>query len=137
MNGKTVEPDSRQAKENLVNWTGKDQELYIVQEDDLPIGFLHIGYRGGNVAWIEDVFVEEAYRGKGVGTQAITEAEKIIQEKPGYTAVCMDVSPKNSAVLDLYRKLGYDTLSIVTVRKEFGENHCTDAVDFLGDRFKI
>ncbi len=137
LNGKTGRPDDRQAKENLAAWTGKDHELYIIQEDDMPIGFLHIGYRGGNVAWIEDVFVAEDYRGKGVGTQAITEAEKIIRGKPGYTAVCMDVAPRNSSALHLYRELGYDTLSIVTVRKEFEENPSDDMVDFLGHRFII
>lgn len=58
---------------------------------------------------------------------------KIIRGKPGYTAVCMDVAPRNSSALHLYRELGYDTLSIVTVRKEFEENPSDDMVDFLCD----
>ncbi len=137
LNGKTGMPEKNQAEENLALWMGKEHELYIIQKACLPIGFLHIRYKGGNVAWIEDVFVEEAYRGKGIGSQAISEAEQIVKEKDGYTAVCMDVVPRNVEALNLYQKLGYDTLSLITVRKELWENHRTDTADVLGYKFRV
>lgn len=79
----------------------------------------------------------EMCRGKGTGSRAIAEAEQIIKEKNGYAAVCMDVVPKNVAALNLYQKLGYDTLSLITLRKEFGENHRKEKTDFLGYKFNV
>lgn len=137
LNEKDGVPEHKQAKENLALWTSNEHELYIISENNLPIGFLHIWYKGGNVAWIEDVFVEQAYRGKGAGSIAISQAERIIKEKDGYTSVCIDVVPRNLAAIELYQKLGYDTLSMITVRKELGENYRTDTTDFLGYKFRI
>ena len=137
LNGKTENPEYIQAKENIAMWTSKSHELYIIEDIDNPVGFIHIWYKGGNVAWIEDVFVDEAYRGKGIGSQAINAAEEIIRQKDGYSAVCIDVVPKNTNALNLYQRLGYDTLSMITVRKEFSDNYREDIADVLGYKFKI
>ena len=57
--------------QNLNNWLSEDNELYMIMCEDDVIGFLRIGYRGGNVAWLEDIFVDEEYRNKGVATESI------------------------------------------------------------------
>lgn len=137
INGQTNTPELTQTKENIEIWTSEKHELYIIESANAPVGFIHIWYKGGNVAWIEDVFVDEAYRGQGIGSQAINSAEEIIKQKSGYTAVCMDVVPRNKAALATYHKLGYDTLSLITVRKELGENQRNDTTDILGHTFKI
>ena len=49
----------------------------------------------------------------------------------------MDVVPRNTEALNLYQKLEYDTLSLITVRKELGENHRTDTADVFGYKFRI
>ncbi len=136
INGQANSLELTQAKENIEMWTSEKHELYIIESHNTPVGFIHIWYKGGNVAWIEDVFVDEAYRGKGIGSQAIT-AEEIIKQKQGYTAVCMDVVPRNKNALATYHKLGYDTLSLITVRKQFGEKYRGQTADFLGYKFKI
>lgn len=137
LNGEAEVPEIKQAKENIEMWTSEKHELYIINRDSTPVGFIHIWYKGGNVAWIEDVFVDEAYRGRGIGGQAISSAENIIKRKSGYTAVCMDIVPKNTNALAAYHKLGYDTLSLITVRKELGENRREDMADILGYTFRI
>lgn len=137
INGQVDSPESTQAKENIKIWTSEKHELYIIESDNTAVGFIHIWYKGGNVAWIEDVFIDEEYRGKGIGSQAINSAEEIIKQQPGYTAVCMDVVPRNKNALATYYKLGYDTLSLITVRKELGENHREEKADVLGHNFKI
>lgn len=137
LNNKPGVLPQNQAMENLELWTDKEHELYVILEACSPVGFLHISYKGGNVAWIEDVFVEEKHRGKGTGSRAITEAEQIIKKKGNYTAVCMDVVPQNISALSLYHKIGYDTISAITVRKELGENNRTDTTNVLGYNFKI
>ena len=66
------------AAETLGDWLLPPSKLYMITNDSQIVGFLRLSYRGANVAWIEDIFVDQPYR----------------------------------------LKLGYDNLSIVTVRKE-------------------
>lgn len=100
------------------------------------VGFLHIGFRGGNVAYIEDIYVDENCRNKGIATEAIRVAEDIIKTHKGYTSVCFEMIPRNNEALRLYHKLGYDSLSIITVRKELYENNRDKIEKFMGLDFK-
>jgi len=124
------------AKENIELWTGTDHELKVILFNNAFAGFVHIGYRGSNVAWIEDIYVDDKFRNKGIGTRAINLAEEIIKSKHGYTAICMDVVPRNINALNLYRSLGYDTLSMITVRKELYENNKDKTMYLLGIEFR-
>ncbi len=136
--GIAKEIDYKTAEENLKNWITGDSELYIILLQNISVGFLRIGYRGNNVAWIEDIFVDEEYRNQGIATESIRQAEKIIAQNPKYTAICFDVVPKNKVALRLYYKLGYDKLSIITVRKELnGDNKGAVCERILGYDFKI
>ena len=137
LGGRAESPEYTQAKENIIMWTASGHELYMIEDSGITVGFIHIWYKGGNVAWIEDVFVDEAYRGKGTGSRAINAAEEIIRKKSGYSAVCIDVVPKNTNALSVYHRLGYDTLGMITVRKELGDNYREDTADVLGYKFKI
>ena len=124
------------AEETLSEWTDIDNELYLINLDNNFVGFLHIGYRGENVAWIEDIFVDENMRRKGIATEAIKIAEYIFREKAGYTAICFDVAPRNNSALYLYHKLGYDSLSILTIRKELYGNKNDKIETIFGLEFK-
>lgn len=136
--GKVKAIDDKAAEENLKNWRTEGSELYIILLQDISVGFLRIGYRGSNVAWIEDIFVDEEYRNQGIATESIRQAEKIIAQNPQYTAVCLDVVPKNKAALHLYYKLGYDKLSIITVRKELKDSKSSTVCErILGYDFKL
>lgn len=125
------------AEQNLKEWILADNELYMIFYDKKMAGFLRIGFRGENVAWIEDVFVKEEYRNKGIATESILQAEEIIKEKQQYTAICFDVVPRNLQALKLYHKLGYDRLSMITVRKELEHKDSVGTQNILGMDFKI
>lgn len=130
-------PAIEQSLENIIQWTSEKHALYVILLEKRPVGFIHIWYKGDNVAWIEDLYVEEKHRRQGIGSFAIREAEKILSCNPKYTALCIDVVPQNKNAIDLYYELGYDSLSIITIRKELKENNRNDTVDFLGKKFKI
>lgn len=131
-----AEADLMQAAETVNAWLTPGNELYVILHDDIPAGFLRVGYRGSNVAWIEDVYVIPEMRGRGIASEAISLAEQIISAKPGYTAVCMDAVPRNDAAIRLYRRLGYDTISLITLRKPLNELPRDRSTDFLGHDFK-
>ncbi len=100
-----------EAEETLENWLNPLHELYMIKSEQFVVGFLHIWYRGGNVAWIEDIYVDKDYRNKCVATQAIHIAEEII-------------------------KSHYDNLSMITVRKELYESNRDKTEKFMGLDFK-
>lgn len=125
------------AMDTLNDWLKNDSDLYLIFSGQKMVGFLRIGYRGGNVAWIEDVFVDEEYRNRGIATKSIEEAEKIIKKRPQYTSVCLEVVPGNKAALSLYYKLGYNRLSLITVRKDFQQSNDGVKDNILGFEFQI
>ncbi len=130
------ETDYKQSEETLKNWLQPSNELYLIKLNQSIVGFLHIGYRGENVAWIEDVYVDRDYRNKGIATKAIFLAEEIIKSHEGFTSICFDVVPRNIAALKLYYKLGYDTLSMITIRKELYDNNREKTEKIMGLDFR-
>lgn len=128
----------REAENTLSTWLSDDHELYLIKYCDNVVGFLHLWYKGSNVAWIEDIYVDEKYRSKGIATSAIKKAENIVKQNPNYTAICIDVVPRNENALRLYYKLGFDIISILTLRKELQANNERSRVEnILGLPFKI
>lgn len=89
------------------------------------------------VMQLEDIFVQPALRGPGLATAAIEQAEEICRRTPGIEAVTLQAVTRNEAALRLCYKLGYDTLPLVTLRKEFGPNpHCR-RLRFRGPSFRF
>jgi len=126
----------RLTRETLREWRKKPNELYLIARGGADVGFLCLGFRGSNVAWINYLYVDEAFRRQGVATAAIAAAEGIVRSRKGYDALCMDVDPRNGNALRLYHSLGYDTLSILTVRKNFGGGAKEESTDILGFDFQ-
>ena len=122
--------DDAGAREVLADWTKEDHELYDILGDGVPVGFLHLNWRGATVCWIEDIFVEEGLRGQGVASKAIGLAEEALQKR-GVEGICMDVIPDNIPALRLYHRLGYDRLSLVTVRKDM-QPFATERTERIG-----
>ena len=70
--------DMAAAADTLGGWLQPGHELRVIALCGESEEFLHIGYRGDNVAWIEDINVAPQYRGRGVATCAIAQAKQLI-----------------------------------------------------------
>lgn len=57
--------------------------------------------------WLEDLFVEEASRGDGVG-RALTEACVQQARRRGCARIQLDANEANGKAIDLYRDLGFE-----------------------------
>ena len=83
---------------------------FILSEDFASIGYLVIcfdyslEYRGKG-AWIDELFVEPAHRGKGIGTQLLDLAERASREL-GAKVLHLEVNHGNPAI-ELYRRRGF------------------------------
>jgi len=84
--------------------------IYLVREEAALIGYLVIcfdyslEYRGKG-AWIDELFVEAAHRGKGIGTQLLDLAEAASREHSA-KFLHLEVTHGNPA-LELYRRRGF------------------------------
>lgn len=84
--------------------------LLVATEDGEILGALTLvvfSIPTGIRAWIEDVVVDEAGRGKGVG-RALNEEALAIAEKRGATTVDLTSRPKREAANRLYKRLGFE-----------------------------
>lgn len=63
---------------------------------------------GGQCAWIEDIYIEPEYRGKGYGTGFL---EFVKQRYSGkITRIRLEAEPENAGAMAVYQKAGYDIL---------------------------
>lgn len=64
--------------------------------------------------WIEDLYLKEEYRGKGVGSSFFTYLEKQFPN----TIMRLEVEEENIRAVAVYRKNGYEELPYMEMKKE-------------------
>lgn len=88
--------------------TDKPSAIYLlmhnVEPDPIAIMRLEINEPA---AWIGSLFVQEEYRGKGVGTMLIHRAIELCHEM-GKKHVSLSVADKNEGAQRLYKSLGFE-----------------------------
>lgn len=118
-------------------WTGEGHKLYFITLGDKTVGLLHLGSRGGKADWLEDLFVLPEYQGQGIGSQAVRLAEGMVRQYS--QSMYIEAAARNERAIRLYRRLGYDCLNTVTIRKDF-PGYRYDVVreeQVYGERFEI
>ena len=111
------EQTEAESRADLIAWTAEGHRLYLITKDLQPVGFVHLGSRGGACDWLEDLFVLPAYQNRGIGTEAIRLAEAIVRT---YSAsLYIEAAARNCRAIALYHRLGYQCLNTVTIRKDF------------------
>ena len=61
---------------------------------------------GGECIWIEDIFIEPEYRGRGIGTKFIQHVKKLYPAK----ILRLETEHDNDAALKIYKRLGFKEL---------------------------
>jgi ribosomal protein S18 acetylase RimI-like enzyme len=92
------------------------QLVFRIMADDEPAGWLWLeapGTGGGDplMAWVNNVEVDPAFRGRGYGRQAMVLAEQEVRER-GMTSLGLNVHGQNTVARALYDGLGYQTMSL-------------------------
>ena len=83
-----------------------------------PLWVLHIWAVGveKQTGWKNFLFCQNI-RETGFGSEAIHQLEEIVKQ---YSAsLYIEAAARNEAAIRLYRKLGYDCLNTITIRKDF------------------
>lgn len=125
-------PTEEEALEDLTAWTSEGHRFYFVEHLGEKIGFVHLGSRGAEIDWLEDLFILPAYQGRGIGRCVIGLVEEIV--KTYAESLYMEAAARNDRAIRLYHRIGYDCLNTVTLRKDFRpEEHETIREERLFD----
>ncbi|MCX6665026.1 MAG: GNAT family N-acetyltransferase [Euryarchaeota archaeon] len=85
-------------------------DIFVAEDDAKIIGYaLLINYWsnefGGNILYIDELFIQPAYRGKGIGTKIIN---YIIEQKINApVAIQLEVTKQNKKGIKFYKKFGF------------------------------
>lgn len=124
-----------QSKETLRYWR-EEGTVYNVFLDDEPVGFFYVRFGGQNVAWLEDIFILEQFRGNGIGKFAMQKLDELMLENK-VVAMFVDVIPRNTSAIKLYRECGFDHLNLIQLRKNYDKKlDKNEDIDLLGFNFK-
>jgi ribosomal protein S18 acetylase RimI-like enzyme len=91
------------------------QLIFRLMAGEEPAGWLwlEVPYSGGgdpHMAWVNDIEVDQACRGRGYGRQAMLLAEREARDH-GMTSICLNVHGRNTIARALYDSLGYEVMS--------------------------
>lgn len=106
-----------EALRDLQAWTAEKHSFFFILNDEERVGFLHLGSRGGPADWLETLFVLPAWQNRGIGSAAVRLAEEIVQSYSDFMHI--EAVARNEGAIRLYRRLGYDCLNSVIIRKDF------------------
>jgi ribosomal protein S18 acetylase RimI-like enzyme len=119
----------------LKEWQGTGI-VYSIFKDEITVGFFYVRFGGNNVAWLEDLYISEEFRGQGIGKKAMAMLDELMREKT-VTAMFVDVIPRNTSAIKLYRECGFDHLNMIQLRKNYDKRLDKDEdIDVLGFQFK-
>lgn len=107
-------PYDREAARSSLERLVDDHSLgraWVIRHGDEAVGYcvLTLSYSlefRGRTAFIDELFVKEDYRGKGIGTRAL-QFLKETAKALGVTALRLEVERKNADAHDLYRAAGF------------------------------
>lgn len=121
--------------ETLKEWQGIGK-VYSIFKDETSVGFFYVRFGGQNVAWLEDLYISEEFRGQGIGKGAMALLDELMREK-AVTAMFVDVIPRNTSAIKLYRECGFDHLNMIQLRKNYDERlNKQEDIGVLGFQFK-
>ena len=83
--------------------------VFVDVEKIIGYGMLAKSYStefGGECIWIEDIFIEREYRGRGLGTKFIQYVKEIYPDK----ILRLEAERENSKALNVYKNLGFKEL---------------------------
>jgi diamine N-acetyltransferase len=86
-------------------------KAWIICDGTKPMGYvvLTLGFSfecGGRDGFVDELFVDEKYRGRGIGRRTMEFVEQRAREM-GVKALHLEATRENEAAIELYRQAGY------------------------------
>jgi ribosomal protein S18 acetylase RimI-like enzyme len=86
-------------------------QIHLIHLDEEIVGYLVVTFGFsleycGRDAFVDEIYIQEKYRGQGIGKQGLQLAEKICREQ-GVQALHLEVERENINAQAVYRKAGF------------------------------
>ncbi len=93
-------------------------EGYFLCDGDTPVGYAMLAKSysqeaGGTVIWIEEIYLRQEARGKGLGREFFAFADTL-----GAARLRLEAESDNQRAIELYRSLGFTPLPYLQFIKE-------------------
>ena len=98
-----------------------NSHLFFLMKDEQTAGMLTVGiYHSptGGTAWIEDVVVDEAFRGQGLSKLLVAHAIEFTKSQ-GIPSLMLTSNPKRIAANKLYQAMGFERKETNVYRMKF------------------
>lgn len=103
--------------ESLILPKIKENQIYMLRnQDESNIGWMRYGYFWDNTPFLNMIWIDEQYRGKGVGKRVVHFWEDEMKQK-GFKLV-MTSTLANEEAQHFYRKLGYRDAGCLLLENE-------------------
>jgi GNAT superfamily N-acetyltransferase len=91
--------------------------ILVARDEGTPVGVAYLSFqwtleRGGNVLWVEELYVLPDHRGQGIGTQLLRAALDVARAR-GCLAVELEVEASHSRAANLSARAGFRPLDRV------------------------
>ena len=99
-------------------------DVYMLEDGGRTVGFgvtakTFSREAGGKVLWLEELYILEECRGRGLGREYFSFIENYAREH-GFARIRLEVEPENVRARSLYERLGYRPLGYLQMTKENG-----------------
>ena len=93
----------------------RESAIYVMRQNGGIVGYMRIYIWNTNstvsakrtILSIDDIGVDEALRGRGIGTQMMTQLAALARENWGCSSICLYVDAPNEAARSYYEKCGF------------------------------
>ena len=125
--GIEVKPNYIDAKRELKSFSlDKNYPIYVCVDKDKVVGYMILRIDG--VVWVEQIYVREDYRRKGVASLLYKKAEEISNGDTLFNYV----HPNNNVMISFLKTKGYSVLNLIEIRKPY-KNEKTKTIIKVGD----
>ncbi|MFB9277599.1 GNAT family N-acetyltransferase [Cohnella cellulosilytica] len=83
----------------------REHEIFILRDQNQEIGWMRYGHFWDNIPFMNMIWIDEDYRGRGFGKEVVLHWEELMRQR-GFKLV-MTSTLSNEDAQHFYRKLGY------------------------------
>ncbi|OAB38639.1 GNAT family acetyltransferase [Paenibacillus macquariensis subsp. defensor] len=102
--------------EALIRSKINEKEILILRDEGQEIGWMRYGYFWDNTPFMNMIWIDEEYRGQGIGKEVVLYWEELMSER-GFKTV-MTSTQSNEGAQHFYRKLGYRDIGCLLQENE-------------------
>jgi len=126
-------PDTEAGKEEILEYLDSGFPVYAVKEDGAFVGYI-VCRIDAPCLWVEQIFVREGFRRKGIATMLFSKAEETAASM-GEDTVYNFVHPNNENMILFLRSKGYTVLNMIEIRKPYEGEKLTTTIHVEKEAF--